>query len=191
MFSVTTEASLALSPRSPESSRGSAGCNGTRSPSRSHWRRQRWARPRLAAKRKETGRYPHYWFAAAQKLTAAATTLEKMSALPEWIGPYTITGKLGEGGMGIVYSANDTRLNRPVALKMILDSGDDEDSRKRFHARSAGGGASHPPQYLPHIRHRRGGRPAVPGDGTARRGVDIRAPGSADRCRWPKRCRSC
>jgi len=34
--------------------------------------------------------------------------------------------------MGIVYSANDTRLNRPVALKMILDSGDDEDSRKRF-----------------------------------------------------------
>jgi eukaryotic-like serine/threonine-protein kinase len=34
--------------------------------------------------------------------------------------------------MGIVYSATDTRLNRPVALKMILDSGDDEDSRKRF-----------------------------------------------------------
>jgi len=34
--------------------------------------------------------------------------------------------------MGIVYSAIDTRLNRPVALKMILDSGNDEDSRKRF-----------------------------------------------------------
>jgi eukaryotic-like serine/threonine-protein kinase len=55
-----------------------------------------------------------------------------MSALPQRIGPYEITGKLGEGGMGIVYSANDTRLNRPVAVKMILDSGDDEDSRKRF-----------------------------------------------------------
>lgn len=34
--------------------------------------------------------------------------------------------------MGVVYSANDTRLDRPVALKMILDSGDDADSRKRF-----------------------------------------------------------
>jgi serine/threonine protein kinase len=34
--------------------------------------------------------------------------------------------------MGVVYSANDIRLNRPVALKMILDPGNDEDSRKRF-----------------------------------------------------------
>src|SRR5436190_585711 len=55
-----------------------------------------------------------------------------MSALPQRIGPYEITGKLGEGGMGIVFAANDTRLNRPVALKMILDSGNDEGSRKRF-----------------------------------------------------------
>src|SRR5260370_35971425 len=55
-----------------------------------------------------------------------------MSGDPERIGPYQITGKLGAGGMGVVYSAHDSRLQRAIALKMILDSGDDDNSRKRF-----------------------------------------------------------
>jgi len=57
---------------------------------------------------------------------------ESASAIPSRIGPYAIARKLGAGGMGVVYEARDERLQRSVAVKMMLGLGDDELSRSRF-----------------------------------------------------------
>ena len=49
------------------------------------------------------------------------------------LGPYEIVAPLGAGGMGEVYRANDTRLNRTVAIKVLpADVGADPQRRERF-----------------------------------------------------------
>jgi serine/threonine protein kinase len=49
------------------------------------------------------------------------------------LGPYEIVSALGAGGMGEVYRARDTRLDRQVALKVIsADAADDAERLARF-----------------------------------------------------------
>ena len=64
-----------------------------------------------------------------------------MLSIGSHVGSYRIVGRLGEGGMGVVYKAVDERLDRTVALKVISDkfAGDPEYRTRLFQeARSAG-----------------------------------------------------
>src|SRR5262249_21325472 len=59
------------------------------------------------------------WMPCGEVVSGSATmSLESGSHL----GPYEVDGLIAKGGMGDVYQARDTRLNRKVALKVLAPS---------------------------------------------------------------------
>jgi serine/threonine protein kinase len=77
-----------------------------------------------------------------------APALNFASAIGPQVGPYRIEAKLGEGGMGIVFRAHDTKLNRPVAIKFLSGDLADAAARRRFQREAQTASALNHPHIL-------------------------------------------
>ena len=79
---------------------------------------------------------------------ALSTTIPPVG-IPEQLGPYRIAGILGEGGMGAVYRAQDTRLGRDVAIKVLTAvTLSDQEKLQRFEQEARTTGMLNHPNLL-------------------------------------------
>ena len=72
------------------------------------------------------------------------------------VGPYEVESLVGIGGMGEVYKARDSRLDRIVAIKFLrADVAGRADRRRALRQRGARDLLTEPPSYLRALRRRR------------------------------------
>ena len=79
----------------------------------------------------------------AREWTSRSHALECLYSMLETIGHYRVTGRLGEGGMGVVYEGRDDRLDRTVAIKVIR-AGDAGATSRLWREARAAASLSHP-----------------------------------------------
>ena len=64
------------------------------------------------------------------------------------LGQYEVESPIGAGGMGEVYKARDTKLNRPVAIKILSDDLADASGRRRFQSEAQAASSLNHPHIL-------------------------------------------
>jgi len=77
------------------------------------------------------------------------TPKSQSGEIPPKLDRYELQTRIGAGGMGLIYKGLDTRLKRPVAIKIISDRVQDREVRRNirerfFNEARAAGGLSHP-----------------------------------------------
>ena len=90
--------------------------------------------PRSAATYNLVSNIPWWTLSVAVSVVATRTIygLRKDVRAAKQLGQYTLEGKLGEGGMGVVFKARHALIHRPTAVKLLLPDKAGERSIERF-----------------------------------------------------------
>src|SRR5712691_7890820 len=86
---------------------------------------------------------------AFELMAESLRNLQEASLVGQSLGPYQVLGHLGAGGMGEVYLAEDVRLGRKVAVKILPGGFTTEDERvRRFEQEARAASALNHPNIL-------------------------------------------